>query len=131
MSTVIILTQPQSVFVDENSSAVTFSTSGTTLGTTLSDYEVAYQWYQKDALDETFIAMEGEDNETLVLTPLAEFDNDSFKAGLSAKGVENEEVFTQVVTFAIRLSGDEYNEFETPTETGANRVRRLFNLGYI
>lgn len=130
MANVIISLQPESVFVNEGASSVTFSTSGTTLGTSLSDNPVVYQWYQKDTLSQTFTAINGETSEDLTLSPLAEYDNDSFRAGLSALGASNE-VFTDTVTFAIRLSGDKYSAWETPTETGVNRVRRLQALGYL
>lgn len=130
MANVIITLQPQSVFVDEGTSSVTFSTSGTTLGTSLSDNPVVYQWYQRDTLSQTFTAMSGETARTLTLSPLAVYDNDTFRAGLSAIGAA-EEVFTSSVTFAIRLSGDRYSAWETSTESGTNRVRRLQVLGYL
>lgn len=130
MANVIILTQPQSVFVDENSSSVTFSTSGTTLGTSLSDNPVVYQWYTQDAAGGGYSPIVGETSEDLVLSPTEAYDNDTFYAGLSAVGAE-EEVSTNIVTFAIRLSSAQYKEWEVPGETGVNRVRRLLHLGYL
>lgn len=130
MANVIILTQPQSVFVDENSSSITFSTSGTTIGTSLSDNPVVYQWYTQDASGGGYSPIVGEISEDLVLSPVESFDNDTFKAGLSASGAD-EEVFTNEVTFGIRLSSAAYKEWEVPGETGLNRVRRLQVLGYL
>lgn len=130
MANVIILTHPTSVFVDQGSSSVTFSTSGTTVGTVLSGNSTVYQWYQRDTLSQTFTAIAGATSNNLTLLPLVEYDNDAFKAGLSAIGA-NQEVFTDIATFAIRLSADQYSAWETATETGANRVRRLIQLGYM
>jgi hypothetical protein len=130
MANVIILTQPQSVFVDEGTSSVTFSTSGTTLGTSLSNNPVVYQWYSEDASGGGFVALEGEVSADLTLDPIEAYDNDTFKAGLSAVGAEDE-VFTNVVTFGIRLSSAKYKEWEVPGETGENRVRRLQVMGYL
>jgi len=130
MANVNILLQPESVFVDQSASSVTFSTSGSTAGTSLSSEEVVYQWYQKDVAGEDFEAISGETGTSLTLAPLAEYDNDTFRAGLSAAGAE-EEVYTNAVTFGIRLSSDIYGPWETPTEVGSNRVRRLHNLGYL
>ena len=130
MANVIIVTQPGSVFVDENSSSVTFSTSGITAGTTLSGRPVVYRWFTKDGGTGSPSVVAGQTNPTLTLSPIASYDNDTFYAGLSAGGADSE-VFTNEVTFAIRLSGDPYKDWETATETGASRVRRLYQLGYL
>jgi len=130
MANVIITLQPESVFVNEGASSVTFSTSGTTVGTSISGNPVVYQWYSQDATGGGFVALDGETSRELVLAPLAEYDNDTFRAGLSAIGAAAE-VFTNPVTFAIRLTGDKYSAWETPTESGTNRVRRLQVLGYL
>lgn len=130
MANVIIVTQPQSVFVDEGSSSVTFSTSGITAGTTISGSSVVYRWFTKDQGTGDATVVAGETNSSLTLSPASEYDNDTFYAGLSAEGAE-QEVFTNTVTFAIRLSGDQYSAWETATESGSNRVRRLRLLGYL
>jgi hypothetical protein len=130
MANVIIVTQPQSVFVDEGTSSVTFSTSGITTGTTLSGRPVVYRWFTKNGGTGSPSLVSGQTNPTLTLSPVANFDNDTFYAGLSAGGADSE-VLTDEVTFAIRLSGDQYKDWETATESGANRVRRLSLLGYL
>lgn len=132
MANVIIYSQPQSVLVNEGVTTVTFSTSGITRGVPLlSTYPVVYQWYTKDVNGESFTAMAGETNPTLTLAPIASYDNDTFKAGLSCISA-SEEVYTDVVTFAIRTSADPYSPWEvSPNESGANRVRRLQVLGYL
>jgi hypothetical protein len=125
MANVNIVTQPQSVFVNENSSSVTFTTSGTFAGG-----GVTYRWFTRNGGTGSPAVVVGATSNSLTLSPIASYDNDTFYAGLSAPGVDAE-VFTNEVTFAIRLSGDKYSAWETATESGTNRVRRLYNLGYL
>lgn len=130
MANVIILKNPVSVFVDEGSSSVTFSASGTTLGTSLSDNPVVYRWFTKDQGTGVGTIIPDATGDSLTLSPIAGYDNDTFYAGMSALSADNE-VFTAEATFAIRVTSDQYSAWETATEAGANRVRRLLHLGYM
>jgi hypothetical protein len=129
MPNVNIVIQPQSVFVEEGTS-VTFSTSGSLLGTSLSAETVVYQWLSSGDGGSSFGNIPSATNTSYTVTAVQSLDNYVYKAGLSASGVDAQ-VFTNNATLAIRLSGDLYAAWETATESGANRVRRLLNLGYL
>lgn len=129
MANVNILFQPQSFLVTEGTS-VTFSTSGSLLGTPLSGQTVIYQWLSSGNSGSTFGNIAGATNTSYTVTALRSLDNYVYQASLSASGVEAA-VFTNNATLAIRLTGDPYAPWEVGTESGANRVRRLINLGYL
>lgn len=130
------VTQPVSQVVDQSVSSVTFSTSAIE---PLSGFlTVNYQWRTKDANGSTYSNLSngsgiaGATTRALTLAPIANFDNDLFiaVANVTANGT-TQSVSSLPATFAIRLSGDKYSEWETLTETGVNRVRRLQVLGYL
>ena len=129
MPNVNILVQPQSVLTTEGTS-VTFSTSGSLLGTSLSAQTVVYQWLSSGNAGSTFGNIVGATNPSYTVTALRSRDNFVYKAGLSASGVDAQ-VFTNNATLAIALTGDPYAPWETLTETGSARFRRLVALGYL
>ena len=129
MANVNIVLQPQSVFVTENTS-VTFSTSGSLAGTSLSASNVVYQWLSSGNGGTSFGNIPSATNSSYTVVATNSLDNYVYKAGLSASGV-SAQVFTNSVTLAIRLTADPYAPWETPTESGANRFRRLWALGYV
>lgn len=129
MANVNIVLQPQSFLVTEGTS-VTFSTSGSLLGTPLSGETVVYQWLSSGNSGSTFGNVAGATSEDYTVTALKSLDNYVYKASLSASGVEAA-VFTNNATLAIKLTGDIYADWEVGTESGANRFRRLFALGYV
>jgi hypothetical protein len=129
MPNVNIVLQPQSFLVTEGTS-VTFSTSGSLAGTALSANSVVYQWLSSSNAGSTFGNIPAATNKDYTVTALKRFDNFVYRAGLSASGVDAQ-VFTNNATLAIRLTGDPYAPWEVGTESGANRVRRLLNLGYL
>lgn len=131
MPNVNIVTQPVSKLVNENTS-VTFSVSGSLAGTTLSAATVVYQW-QSAPKGGSFEAAAGTiTNTDYVVTAFGALDNYTYRARLSASGVDSA-VFSNVVTLAIRTSAEApYDKFETNTfESGRNRFRRLKVLGYV
>lgn len=129
MPNVNIVLQPQSFLVTEGTS-VTFSTSGSLAGTTLSGRSVVYQWLSSGNGGSTLNNIPAATNTSYTVTALKSLDNYVYKAGLSASGVDAQ-VFTNNATLAIRLTGDPYAPWEVGTESGANRFRRLVALGYV
>jgi hypothetical protein len=125
-----IVRQPVSVLVEEGSSSVTFTVSG--IDSAKPSDLVNYQWRRKDTgVSTEYVNIAGAINATLVLQPVEAYDNDTFVALVSGPSTLNNPLSSNIVTFGIRLSGDIYSGFETLTEVGSNRVRRLFNLGYL
>jgi hypothetical protein len=129
MANVNVVFQPQSFLVTEGTS-VTFSTSGSLLGTPLSGETVVYQWLSSGDSGVTFGNIPAATNDSYTVTALRVFDNYVYKASLSASGVDAQ-VFTNNATLAIRLTGDIYAPWEVGVESGTNRFRRLFALGYV
>lgn len=126
MANVIISTQPVSKLVNENTS-VTFSTSGTFATT------VNYLWLSAAPGSSTYAAAKGTNNtKDYIIVANSIYDDYTFKARLSAAGVDSA-VYTNVVTLAIKTSAESpYDKFETNTfESGKNRFRRLKVLGYV
>lgn len=125
-----IVIQPVDQLVYQNVTSVTFSVSGIDSATP-SD-PVSYQWRRKDTgVSTDYVDIAGATNPTLVVEPAEEYDNDTFFALVSGPSTENNPLSSNIVTFGIRLSGDIYSPWETLTESGTNRVRRLQNLGYL
>lgn len=126
-----IVLQPQSVLVDQSTSTATFTTSAIE---PLSGFlTVDYQWRIKDVNGTTYSDLPGATSNVLELAPVASYDMDSViaVASVAANGT-TQSVSSVAVTYAIRLSGDQYSPWEQNTfETGQNRVRRLQNLGYL
>lgn len=121
-----IVTQPQSVLVPQNQTSVTFTVSGLD-----GAKAVTYQWRRQDTGGASgYVNIAGATSNSLTLAPIANYDNDTFVALVSSTSV-GQALSSDIVTFGIRLSADIYSPWETPTETGANRVRRLQNLGYL
>jgi hypothetical protein len=129
MANVNILIQPQSFLVTEGTS-VTFSTSGSLVGTPLSAQTVVYQWLSSGNSGTTFGNIAGATSPSYTVTALRRLDNYVYRAGLSASRVDAQ-VFTNNATLAIRLTGDPYAPWEVGIESGENRVRRLLSLGYL
>lgn len=129
MPNVNVVIQPQSFLVNEGTS-VTFSTSGSLAGTSLSAQSVVYQWLSSGNGGTSFGNIPAATNPSYTVTALRRLDNFVYKAGLSASGV-NAQVFSNNATLAIKLSGDPYAAWETVNESGASRVRRLLALGYL
>lgn len=127
-----IVRQPVSVLVNEGQSSVTFSVSA--INPDSPSEVVYYLWRTQDSVNPAgYVGVAGADtfsnaNKDLELSPVSAFDNDTFVALIS--GV-TQPLSSVIVTFGIRLSSDIYSGFETLTEVGSNRVRRLFNLGYV
>jgi hypothetical protein len=119
--------QPISVLVPEGSSSVTFTTSGADPGAT-----VTYNWRRKNVPSSSVYLnfSPTQTNRTLTLSPLAEYDNDTFVVLVSSNTV-TAALTSNEVTFGIRLTGDSFSNFETLTESGPNRRRRLVALGYV
>lgn len=119
--------QPTSVLVPEGSTSVTFTASGSDPGAT-----VTYNWRRKDTgVSTDYIDFSPpEENNTLVLSPLAEYDNDTFVVLVSSNTV-TAALTSNEITFGIRLTGDSFSNFETLTESGPERRRRLVALGYV
>jgi hypothetical protein len=132
MPNVNIVTQPISRLVNENTS-VTFSVSGSLAGTSLSANPVVYLWQTAAAGSTSFTTAPGTNN-TANYTVLAvgSLDDQTYRARLSAAGVDAA-VFSDVVTLAIRTSAESpYDKYEANTfESGQNRFRRLWALGYV
>lgn len=131
MANVTVVTQPVSKLVNENTS-VTFSVSGSLAGTPLSGNTVVYQW-QSAPKGGSFTPAAGTNiNTDYIVVAVEALDDYTYRARLSASGVDNE-VFSNVVTLAIRTSAESpYDKFETNTfESGRNRFRRLKVLGYV
>lgn len=129
MPNVNVVIQPQSFLVNEGTS-VTFSTSGSLAGTSLSAQSVAYQWLSSGNGGTSFGNIPSATSASYTVTALRRLDNYVYKAGLSASGVDAQ-VFSNNATLAIKLSGDPYAAWETVNESGASRVRRLLQLGYL
>lgn len=129
MANVNVLFQPQSFLVTEGTS-VTFSTSGSLLGTSLSGKTVIYQWLSSGNSGSTFGNIAGATNNAYTVTALRVFDSYFYKASLSASGVEAA-VFTNNATLAIRLTGDPHASFKVGLESSTNRFRRLVTLGLV
>jgi hypothetical protein len=123
-----IVLQPQSVLVPQYTASVTFSTSGIDL--TSPANTVTYQWRRKDTGVSTNYVDIGSDSPTLTLTPIEEYDNDTFVVLVSGITVA-QSLTSNEVTFGIRLSSAQYSDWETLTESGVDRVRRLQVLGYL
>lgn len=126
-----IVTQPQSVLVDQSASTATFTTSA--IEPLSGDLTVSYQWRIKDVNGTVYNNLPGATNRVLTLAPLANYDMDSVLAvaSVTADGT-TQTVSSVAVTFAIKLSGDIYSPWEQNTfETGQNRVRRLQQLGHL
>ncbi len=123
-----IVLQPSSVLVDQSASSVTFSVSA--IDPSSPSSTVTYQWRTKDVAGTDYTNVAGATSPSLVLSPIASFDNDTFVAIVSGTTVAAP-LSSNIVTYGIRLSSDKYSEWETPTETGVNRVRRLQVLGYL
>lgn len=117
-----IVLQPQSVLVPQYTASVTFSTSGIDLDSPAS--AVTYQWRRKDTGVSTNYVNIGTNSPVLTLTPIEQYDNDTFIVLVNS-------LTSNEVTFGIRLSSTQYSEWETLTEDGVNRVRRLQVLGYL
>lgn len=133
MPNVNIVTQPISKVVGENTSH-TFSVSGSLAGTVLSGSPVAYLWQTAPKSDPTNFApaQAPNTNNFYNVVAIAALDGQTYRARLSAAGVD-EAVFSNVVTLGIRTSAESpYDKFETNTfESGQNRFRRLKVLGYV
>jgi hypothetical protein len=132
-----IVRQPVSVLVNEGSSSVTFTVSA--IDPSLPAGEVKYLWRTQDSvIPAGYNPLGGTSgsfntgNTQLTLSPASAFDNDTFVALISGVTTTNNAYLSSnIITFGIRLSGDVYSGFETLTEVGSNRVRRLHNLGYL
>jgi hypothetical protein len=125
-----IIKQPADQLVYQNVASVTFSVSG--IDSAKPSDPVNYQWRRKDTgVSTEYVNIAGATNPTLVLEPAEAYDNDTFVALVSGPSTENNPLSTNIVTFGIRLSGDIYSPWETLTESGTNRVRRLQALGYL
>ena len=131
-----IVRQPESVLVKEGQSSITFTVSA--IDPAAPSRAVHYLWRTQDSVNPAGFAgvagasTLGANNFQITLSPVSAFDNDTFVALIS--GVTSTVgVFlsSNFVTFGIRLSSDVYSGFETLTEVGSNRVRRLHNLGYL
>lgn len=123
-----IVLQPVDVLVPEGSTTVKFSVSGADPGST-----IIYQWKRKNIPSSSSfvdIAAPAGTLRELLLSPIAEYDNDTFVALVSSSSVTSS-LTSNVVTFGIRLSGQNFSNFETLTEAGSARRRRLVALGYI
>lgn len=132
MANVSVVIQPVSQLVNENVS-VTFSTSGSLAGTALSGNTVVYQWQSAPKGSYNFTAAAGTNtNASYVVTAVQALDDYTYRARLSAGGVDAA-VYSDVVTLAIKTSAESpYDKFEKNTfESGENRFRRLYNLGYV
>jgi len=118
-----IVKQPVDQLVYQNTASVTFSVSGIDLDAPAAS--VSYQWRRKDTgVSENFVNIAGATSPILELAPAEAYDNDLFVALVGT-------LSSNIVTFGIRLSGDIYSPWETLTESGSNRVRRLQHLGYL
>lgn len=119
--------QPIDVLVPEGSTSVTFTASASDPGNS-----VIYQWRRKDTgVSTSYINIAGAtNNQLIILSPLAEYDNDTFVVLASSSSVTSA-LTSNVVTFGVRLSGDSFSNFETLDESGPNRRRRLVALGYV
>lgn len=122
-----IVLQPTSVLVPEGSTSVTFSVSGIDLDFPANT--VTYQWRRQDAPSTTFVNVAGATSNALTLPSLEEFDNDTIVALVSSSSV-SQALTSNVAIFGVRLSGEKFSNFETLTETGSGRRRRLVALGY-
>jgi hypothetical protein len=125
------VTQPQSVLVPQNATSVFFNASA--IDPDFKSRTVTYQWRRKDTGVSTSyvnIAAPAGINSTLELKPLTQYDNDTFVVLVSTTSVA-QALTSNEVTFGIRLSGDSFSNFETLTESGPNRRRRLVALGYV
>jgi hypothetical protein len=132
MANVSVIIQPVSQLVDENTS-VTFSTSGSLAGTSLSGQTIVYQWQSAEAGSSSYSAAAGTNNtSSYTVVAVESLDDYTYRARLSASGVDSE-VYSEVVTLAIRTSAESpYDQWEVNTfESGRNRVRRLSHLGYL
>ena len=122
-----IVTQPQSVLVDQSVSSVTFSTSA--IDPLSGNARVFYQWRIKDVNGTVYTNIAGATSSTLTLAPIASYDNDSI---IAVANTSITSLTSNAVTYAIRLSSDRYSPWEVNTfESGQNRVRRLSQLGYL
>ena len=123
-----IVQQPVNVLVPEGSTSVTFSVSG--IDVDFPARTVTYQWRRKNVPSTTYVNVAGATSNELTVSPLADFDNDTFVALVSSSSVV-EALTSNVATFGVRLSGESFSNFETLTETGSSRRRRLVALGYV
>lgn len=119
--------QPSDVLVPQNATSATFTVSA--IDPQSPSSTVTYQWRRRDTGSSTQFVNFSTDR-VITLSPLQEYDNDTFTVLVSGTTTA-ESLTSNFVTFGIRLSADTYSEWETLTESGTNRVRRLFNLGYI
>jgi hypothetical protein len=129
MANVNIVLQPQTFLVTEGTT-VTFSTSGSLLGTSLSGETIVYQWLSSGDSGVNFGNIPSATDSSYTVTAVRSLDNYVYKASLSASGVESA-VFTNNATLAIRLTGDIYAPWEVGIESGKNRFRRLWTMGYV
>lgn len=118
--------QPQSVLVDQSASSVTFRASA--FDDLFPSRTVTYQWRRQDTGGTPGYVNIGTNSPQLTLSPIANYDNDLFIVLATSNSVT---LTSAPATFGIRLSGDIYSPWETATETGTNRVRRLQVLGYL
>lgn len=123
-----IIKQPENILVPEGSTQVTFSVSGIDLD--FPARTVTYQWRRKNTPDTSYVNIANAINNELPLSPLADYDNDTFVALVSSSNL-TAALTSNEVTFGIRLTGDSFSNFETLTESGPNRRRRLVALGYV
>jgi hypothetical protein len=123
------VSQPQTLIVPQNVSSAQFTASA--IDDLFPSRTVTYQWRRQDTGGTPgYNNIVGATSNTLTLAPIESFDNDTFVVLASSASV-GQPLSSNIVTFGIRLSGDRYSEWETTTETGVNRVRRLQVLGYL
>ena len=127
-----IVTQPESVLVIQNTSTWSFNVSA--IDPDFKARTVTYQWRRRDtggSSDFVNIAAPVGTSPSLVLDRLDQYDNDTFVALVSTTSV-TEALTSNQVTFGIRLSSaNPFSQFETLTEDGSARFRRLVALGYV
>lgn len=123
-----IVQHPVNVLVPEGSTSVTFSVSGIDLDFPANT--VTYQWRRQNVPSTTYVNVDGATSSALTVSPLEDYDNDTFVALVSSSSVV-EALTSNVATFGVRLSGESFSNFETLTEAGSSRRRRLVALGYV
>ena len=129
-SAITFLTQPMSLIVSQGTT-VTFNVSGTSSAPLDT---VVYKW-QKSTDGVSYTAVAGalgtfSPTNTAYSFTAGILDTDTYyRAALSS--VSAAQVFSDVALLDVTLSGDKYAQFATWRETGEQRVRRLWTLGYV
>jgi hypothetical protein len=131
MATISIKTQPMSLIVSQGTT-VTFNVSGTS---SVEDDVVVYQWLKSTDDGSSYTAVDGDFGTYSPTNTAYSFvagitDTDTFyKVSLSS--VSGSEIFSNVALLDVTLSGDKYARFATWRETGEQRFKRLWTLGYV